>query len=486
MVVGEYTGKITDYIVDFCYGCIPEEVVEHSKLVVLDTIGAMLAASNPSYPASTIIRDHVLEQAGREEASVVGRSVKVPATNAALANGTLAYLCDIESYHVKAVLHETAVVLPASLAIAESESADGKDLLTSFVLGLDVETRLSYAISPTGMYARGFHPTVVAGCLGAAASTGKLLSLERRTLANALGLAAVQSSGLLSWESDVTEMSRPFGCGIAAQNGVKAALLARGGFGGPEVLEGKYTVFNAFSGEVHVEELLEGYFALGGQLFSSLPPLGFLCLQDPARQTLHQFGDLLDFRIAESGFLRNGVGNPAELEQAVRAFLEMALLDEFPEKGFYLFRRLELARKQVSQKGQPGCSAVCRSFLLVEKASQTLLGRVDLGHRQLSRFPIESCYSVEESEGCGGPFLDVFGLLPDCFSLLLKGFYIELVSLEVRKVRKCHHHLSQVLEGMGGTHRGPTVLTRFIILLLAHWKPSFLVFRPVANCRELS
>lgn len=258
MVVGEYTGKITDYIVDFCYGCIPEEVVEHSKLVVLDTIGAMLAASNPSYPASTIIRDHVLEQAGREEASVVGRSVKVPATNAALANGTLAYLCDIESYHVKAVLHETAVVLPASLAIAESESADGKDLLTSFVLGLDVETRLSYAISPTGMYARGFHPTVVAGCLGAAASTGKLLSLERRTLANALGLAAVQSSGLLSWESDVTEMSRPFGCGIAAQNGVKAALLARGGFGGPEVLEGKYTVFNAFSGEVHVEELLEG------------------------------------------------------------------------------------------------------------------------------------------------------------------------------------------------------------------------------------
>ena len=258
MVVGEYTGKIADHIVGFGFSAIPEEVVEHSKLVILDTIGAMLAASNPSYPAGTIIRGHVIEQGGRGEASVVGRGVKVPAANAALANGTLAYLCDVESYHVKAVLHETAVVLPAALAIAERENAAGSDFIASFVLGIDVETRLSYAISPTGMYARGFHPTVVAGCLGAAVSAGKLLALGRGELANAFGLAAVQSSGLLSWESDVTEMSRPFGCGVAAQNGVKAALLAGSGFGGPEVLEGKYTVFDAFSGESHAEELLEG------------------------------------------------------------------------------------------------------------------------------------------------------------------------------------------------------------------------------------
>lgn len=257
MVVGEYTEKITDHIVGFGFSAIPEEVVEHSKLVILDTIGAMLAAANPSYPAGTIIRDHVMMQGGKGEASVVGRGVKVPAVNAALANGTLAYLCDVESYHVKAVLHETAVVLPAALAIAEREALSGSDLLASLVLGIDVETRLSLAISPTGMYARGFHPTVVAGCLGAAVSAGKLLALNKGELANALGLAATQSSGLLSWESDVTEMSRPFGCGVAAQNGVTAALLAGRGFGGPEVLEGKYTVFDAFSGEAHTEELLD-------------------------------------------------------------------------------------------------------------------------------------------------------------------------------------------------------------------------------------
>ena len=53
-------------------------------------------------------------------------------------------------------------------------------------------------------------------------------------------------------------MSRPFGCGVAAHNGVKAAILAKSGYAGPEVLEGKYTIFDAFSGESHPEQLLDG------------------------------------------------------------------------------------------------------------------------------------------------------------------------------------------------------------------------------------
>jgi 2-methylcitrate dehydratase PrpD len=127
------------------------------------------------------------------------------------------------------------------------------------VLELDLETRLSYALNPSAMYVRGFHPSVVAGCIGSAVSAGKLISLSLEGFANALGLAASQSCGLLAWESDVTEMSRPFGVGVAARNGVTAALLASLGFGGPEVLEGKYTVFDAFSGESHLRELLDGF-----------------------------------------------------------------------------------------------------------------------------------------------------------------------------------------------------------------------------------
>lgn len=254
-----YTEKLLDHALSFRYRDIPEDVVEHSKTVILDTLGAMLAASDPRYPAGRIVTEFVRSQGGREEATIVGRDFRAPAVDAAFVNGVLGYMCDIESYHVGAVLHETAAVLPSALAVGERCSVSGRDVVTSFVLGLDLETRLSYALNPSAMYARGFHPSVVAGCMGSAVSAGKLLGLGLEGFANALGLAASQSCGLLAWESDVTEMSRPFGVGVAARNGVTAALLASSGFGGPEVLEGKYTVFDAFSGESHLGELLDGF-----------------------------------------------------------------------------------------------------------------------------------------------------------------------------------------------------------------------------------
>lgn len=257
MAERDYTKRITDHILEFNYDDMPEEVAKHSKIIMLDTLGAILAASNPIYPASRVITEFVREQGGREEATVIGRDFKTSSTNAALANGTMGYMCDIESHHVKAVLHEAAVLLPSALAVGEKERASGKDIITSFVLGTDIETRMGLAISPTGMYARGFHPSVVAGCFGSAITAGKILGLSHEEFVNAFGLAGAQSSGLLAWESDKTEMSRPFGPGIAARNGVTAALLAQKGFGGPEVLEGKYTVFNAFSGEAHYHELFE-------------------------------------------------------------------------------------------------------------------------------------------------------------------------------------------------------------------------------------
>lgn len=252
------TKQIIDYVIKFDYDSIPDKVIEYSKYIILDTIGAILAASNPKYPVSRIISEFIREQGGKEEATIIGNDFKTSSTNAALANGILAYLCDIESHHVKAVLHEAAVLLPSALAIAERENAGGKDVITSFILGIDIETRVALAMSPMGMYSRGFHPSAIVGCIGSTITAGKILGLKHEEFINAFGLAGIQASTLLSWESDKTEMSRPFGIGIAARNGITAALLAQKGFSGPEVLEGKYTMFNAFSGYSDYHELLKG------------------------------------------------------------------------------------------------------------------------------------------------------------------------------------------------------------------------------------
>ncbi len=210
----DYTQKIVQHITEFSYNIIPEKVIERTKLIILDTIGAIIAATSPKYAGSRIIIDYVKNLGGKKEASIIGGGFKTSCVNAALANGTLGYYCDIESHHVKAILHAPAVLVPTVLAVGEREDVTGKELIEALILGVDIETRVSLALTPDGLYARGFHPSAVCGTIAAAVSAGKLLKLTREEYKNAIGLAACQASGLLAWESDKTEMSRPFQMGV--------------------------------------------------------------------------------------------------------------------------------------------------------------------------------------------------------------------------------------------------------------------------------
>ena len=251
--------RLVDYIHNFGYDQLPSEVVAHSKLVILDTLGAIIAASNPKYSASRIITDFAKDQGGTPESSVVGRNFKTNCVNAALVNGTLGYYCDIESHHVRAVVHAPASNVPTALAIGERVKASGKQFLAAITLGIDVACRVSNAIGPTALYNRGFHPSCVAGAFGTAVNAGHLLGLNQKQFANTLGLAATQACGTLGWENDPTENSRPFNPGLAARNGTTAALLGSMDFGGPpDPFEERFNIFDAWSVEPHLEEITDG------------------------------------------------------------------------------------------------------------------------------------------------------------------------------------------------------------------------------------
>jgi 2-methylcitrate dehydratase PrpD len=249
--------QLAERIAAFRYRDLPAGLVDDAKLYLLDTLGAMLVASSPRYPASRIIMRFVNELGGVGESSLVGQGKKTSCVNAALANGTLGYYCDIEPHHVGAILHGLAVVVPTSLAVGEKQRADGKRVLASIVLGVEVAARVAYALDPVALYNRGFHPSAVCGAFGAAAAAGSLFRLDPERQAVALGLAMQQASGLLAWASDPTEHSRPFNPGLAARNGTTAACLARLGFGGPPApFDGKYDAFTAFSGSSNPDALV--------------------------------------------------------------------------------------------------------------------------------------------------------------------------------------------------------------------------------------
>ncbi|MFN8526031.1 MAG: MmgE/PrpD family protein [Chloroflexota bacterium] len=256
---GAYTAELARFASEFTLDRVPPDVRSFARGVVLDTLGAILAASTSRYGLRGTLGKVVQQLGGTPDATLAGLGTRSSIVQAALYNGTLGYYCDIESHHPGAIMHGAAIVVPAALAAAEARNASGSEFLAAVILGMDVACRVSYAIDPNALYARAFHPTSVCGAFGAAAAVGRILRLNPEQMANAFGLATSQASGLLAWASDHTEQSRPFNPGLAARNGATAALLAEAGMGAPQhILDPveKYNVFRAWSVEPKPEELL--------------------------------------------------------------------------------------------------------------------------------------------------------------------------------------------------------------------------------------
>ena len=253
------TDALATFVGTFRPALLPDRVKDRTLSMVRDGTGAMLAAANPAYSTGRLIADFAREHGGKSVATVVGHGFKTDCVNAALANGTLGYACDIEPYHPGAILHPIAVLIPTALALGERTDASGEAFLAAVALGCEVEYRVSMAIGPAQQYALGFHPSAICGTFGAAAAAGFLLGLDAESMVRAFGLAACQASGLMAWESDPTENARPFQMGMAARNGMTAALLAEAGFGGPAaVFDHGHTVFHAFSRDAKPELLTAG------------------------------------------------------------------------------------------------------------------------------------------------------------------------------------------------------------------------------------
>lgn len=262
-----YTAAITAYAANFTYDDLPADVVDWAKTIVLDTLGALLLGSAPQYAASRLTGELAKSMGGKPECTVIGRDFKTSCESAALANGTMGYAADIEGGGA-ARQHISAVLVPVALTMGERERCDGKRFLAALAVGYEISCRVSEACRTPHSYPHSFHPSAVFGYIGSAMTTGHILRLDQSQLTNALGLAASNATGLMTWVTDMTEHSRPLVIGMAARGGVTCALLAELEFGGPPMVldPGKYSIYDAYAGEMHLARLTEG---LGGDLWIS-------------------------------------------------------------------------------------------------------------------------------------------------------------------------------------------------------------------------
>ena len=221
---------------------LPDEVSSAAALHVLDAIGVGLAGAT----ASTTPLTGPLTGLGPGEITVLGRAEHLAPAAAALANGTLIHSLEFDDTHVPSVIHGSAVILPAALAVAEDLGASGGALLRAAIAGWETLVMIGLA-SPGGFQAAGFQTVAVAGPFGAAVAAGLLRGLDERTLTAALGICGSQSSGTFAFLSDGSTV-KALHAGWAAHSGVLATELAGAGVTGPElVFEDRFGLFAAFA-----------------------------------------------------------------------------------------------------------------------------------------------------------------------------------------------------------------------------------------------
>ena len=162
---------------------------------------------------------------------------------AALVNGGLGNLLELDDLHRRAIVHPGDTVVPAALALAEREGASGAVLLEALLRGYEVAIRVGMAAGP-GHY-RLWYSTATCGVFGAAAAGAHVLGLDAERSLDALGQAGMMAAGLWQCRQEPT-FSKQLATGRAAQSGLLAAELARTGFAGPrQILEGSHGFFVA-------------------------------------------------------------------------------------------------------------------------------------------------------------------------------------------------------------------------------------------------
>lgn len=238
---------------------IPKAVVSRAKDNFTDTMAVMLHGSQ--MPWSKMVADYARRYGSGGPCVIVGSpGGRVHAPYAALANGVSANAFELDSArHPGVGAHPGTTLLPVILAACHEMKCDCKTAITAFVAACEVQFRIGLS-SHHSSEALGFHAPGLTGPYGACIAAGRMLGLDAKQMANALGIAGSLSAGLLAFASSSQGgMVKRLHLGRTSEAGILAAQLARTGFTGPEtVLEGRFGYLDVYCRDGDASQLTAG------------------------------------------------------------------------------------------------------------------------------------------------------------------------------------------------------------------------------------
>lgn len=244
-----YTRNLVDFLADLKPPGLPTAAFDRARYLLLDYLGVAIRGScaESSAPVYRMI-ERLGATGGPGSATVIGKGIRTLSGYAALANGTAAHASELDDTHNAGSIHLGVVMFSTALALAETlPDAPLDQFFNAVVAGYEAAARIAMAVRPKEHYLLGFHPTATCGVFGAAVTASKLLGLNVDQVLSAVGIAGSMAAGSLEFLADGAWTKR-LHAGLAAQNGIQAAMLAAEGFRGPSrILEGRDGFLHGYS-----------------------------------------------------------------------------------------------------------------------------------------------------------------------------------------------------------------------------------------------
>ena len=232
---------LCDYALKLSYRDLPQEVIQRTKRIIMDTVGCALGGAES--PPAKIARTAASEITSTIPSTVLISGQRTSPDLAAFANGVMIRYLDFNDTYTGSITCHPSDLLAPVLAVVDARNGNGEDVILGTVLGYEVLCGLIDAGSEER--GRSWDQSTY-GVIAAAVVAAKLFSLTKEQMANAISLAV--SSHISLGQVRRGQISYWKGCALAnaSRNAVFCAMLAAKGMTGPEeAFEGKAGFLNS-------------------------------------------------------------------------------------------------------------------------------------------------------------------------------------------------------------------------------------------------
>src|SRR5437867_7536417 len=183
----DYLDRLAAFVAATRFEALPAPTVAAAKLVLLDTLGAIVAGSAEA--ENVELARLAAARTAQGTATLIGQRAKADPFWAALTNAAAGVALEVDEGHRLGGGHPAIHVVPGALAVAEERGLGGRRLLESLVAGYEIGSRIGGATTVRA----NVHSHWTWGTISTAVAVAKLAGAPAETVREVINLAASMS-----------------------------------------------------------------------------------------------------------------------------------------------------------------------------------------------------------------------------------------------------------------------------------------------------